>query len=501
MARVAVIGIDALDSSTIHQLGAALPTFRSMAEENPGLSCDGVFPPDSPTSWATIFTGVNPAKHGIVLFLDPLARVSRMIQQDVDDTSMRGRTVWDIAGREGRRVCVALHLLGYPVWAVNGIMVGRSGVSPDVQVYPDEAFDRVNADRFKWDLNLFPGRNKRRFLEDARHQIEAEAEVVGRLLHHEKWDLFVGSFGELDIIQYAFWNYFDKSDPTYRAASSYSQVIPDFYELFDRLVGRLFSGVPDDVVKIVVSDHGIGSRPKSTLNVNELLRRQGLLTTRHQSSGATDSSRTPVVSLLRLRRALVRFVDEFDLGNVGALVLKSFPSLKEVLVAGQNVDYRASRAYLTDQSGIKVYPYGGIVVREDLMTRSEYHEVCARIIEAMRAVEGTGALGPPVVWIRRREDLYTGEKIDRYPSLLFELREDLGASGETPGPLFGTASAHNVVPGCHKQHHATFLASGLAGRTFSRRAITLTDVTPTILDLLGIGPVNELDGSTALVAR
>jgi predicted AlkP superfamily phosphohydrolase/phosphomutase len=472
-----------------------------MAEENPGLSCDGVFPPDSPTSWATIFTGVNPAKHGIVLFLDPLARVSRMIQQDVDDTSLHGKTVWDIAGREGKRVCVALHLLGYPVWAVNGIMIGRSGVSPDVQVYPEEAYDRLNAGRFRWDLNLFPGRNKRRFLEDARRQIEAEVEVIRRLLHHENWDLFVGSFGELDIIQYAFWNYFDKSDPTYRATSSYSRAIPDFYELFDRVVGELFSGLPDDVVKIVVSDHGIGSRPKSTLNINELLRRQGLLTTRHESEGTTDNGRTRLVSLLRLRRALVRLVDEFDLGNVGALALRSFPSLKEVLVAGQNVNYNASRAYLTDQSGIKVYPYGGIVVREDLMTRSEYDEIRARIIETMRTVVGPDARGPPVAWIHRREELYNGENIDRYPSILFELRDDLGASGETPGPLFGTASAHNVVPGCHKQHHATFLASGLAGRPFSRRTVTLADITPTVLDLLGIHPPNELDGSTVLVAR
>ena len=113
MSRVLVIGIDALDSMTLSKLERGLPTFRKLMEESGGIEFDGVFPPDSPTSWGSIYTGLNPAKHGIVLFTDPLSRVGTMVTKDVDDTTIRGRTFWDLAGAEGRRVVILPHLLGY----------------------------------------------------------------------------------------------------------------------------------------------------------------------------------------------------------------------------------------------------------------------------------------------------------------------------------------------------------------------------------------------------
>jgi len=129
MSRLVVIGIDALDSKTLSSLKDRLPNFRKLMDSGPQVEFDGVFPPDSPTSWASIFTGLNPANHGIVLFVDPLRRVSTMITKDVDDQTIRGKTFWDIAGRAGKKVCIIPHLLGYPPWDVNGVMIGRSGIN------------------------------------------------------------------------------------------------------------------------------------------------------------------------------------------------------------------------------------------------------------------------------------------------------------------------------------------------------------------------------------
>src|SRR2546425_6604331 len=198
MTRVLVIGIDALDSKTLEKLAASLPNFRSMRQATGHFEFDGVFPPDSPTSWASIFTGLNPAKHGIVLFVDPLDRLSRMITHDVDDSTIRGKTFWDIAGRAGKQVCVTPHLLGYPTWPVNGVMVGRSGITGDVQSYPPGFGQDYPLRDFRWELSLFPGTNKRRFILEARRQIAREVSLVCRFMEELDWDLFFVSFGELD---------------------------------------------------------------------------------------------------------------------------------------------------------------------------------------------------------------------------------------------------------------------------------------------------------------
>ena len=91
-----------------------------------------------------------------------------------------------------------------------------------------------------------------------------------------------------------------------------------------------------------------------------------------------------------------------------------------------------------------------------------------------------------VEWIVKREELYSGEYIDNYPDILFELKEDFGAGIMTPAELFDKSMSHNIAPGCHKQHHATFLISDANNKRLSKNNMKLMDVTPTILDILGI---------------
>ena len=84
-----------------------------------------------------------------------------MISKDVDDSTIRGRTFWDIAGKMGKNVCILPHLLGYPPWPVNGVMIGRSGVNKDVQAFPQKIGEISDLSEFRWDLDLFPGERKK----------------------------------------------------------------------------------------------------------------------------------------------------------------------------------------------------------------------------------------------------------------------------------------------------------------------------------------------------
>lgn len=491
--KLVVIGIDALDSDTLEKLKDELPNFRQLLENSKDINFDGVFPPDSPTSWGSIYTGVNPAKHGIVLFVDPLQRVSTMINKDVDDSTIRNKTFWDIVSETGKKVCIMPHLLGYPVWPVNGIMIGRSGVTPDVQIFPENLIEKIDFSQFKWDLKLFPGRNKRKFIETAKKQIERELNFALKIFNYDSWDLFFISFGELDVIQYSFWNYFDENDPTYpKRYNPYKDVIPDFYKIYDEIIGKFLSTIDDDTIIVVVSDHGIGRRPIQLVNINEILRINGYLTTQNDKSSNNPKSSFK----LNFKKICLHLIDRFDLANVAVLGLKLLPRGKEWIVQSNPIDWENSKAYLTDQSGIKNYPYGGIIVKTPYM--SQYGNTRNEIINIFSKLQDPKTKEYVFKWIIKREELYEGNFLNNYPDLLFELNENYGAGGEIFTDIFGKSVTHNIAPGCHKQHHATFLISKINDDfVISKEIMNLMDVTPTILDLLDINTnLYKFDGST-----
>ena len=134
--RVLFMGIDAMDARIVSAFAPVLPNLSRIRREGLDIPIETVHPPDSDTAWATISTGWNPAEHGIVRYDDALEKTSRLSAGDVDNSVLRGRTFWDAAGRAGKRVCVLFPHLGYPVWPVNGVMIGRSGFHEQPDVYP-----------------------------------------------------------------------------------------------------------------------------------------------------------------------------------------------------------------------------------------------------------------------------------------------------------------------------------------------------------------------------
>jgi predicted AlkP superfamily phosphohydrolase/phosphomutase len=493
MKRVLVIGIDALDSVTISKLANKLPALGRLKRANDNITFDGVFPPDSPTSWASIYTGLDPAKHGIVLFVDPLNKAGTMITKEVNDNNIRGKTFWDIAGHHGKKVCIMPHLLGYPVWPVNGIMIGRSGITRDVQCYPKELTDKYELSQFEWRLNLFPGRNINGYIKKVKEQVDREMGLALRMLSENDWDLFFVSFGELDVIQYSLWNYYDEKDPSYPGKNIYGNLIPEFYEYYDNLIQTIFSAIDLDTVVIIVSDHGIGSRPVKLININELLRRQDILKCmgNHQTKKRLD-----LLRLARLKKLILNVVNKYQLGNIGAVALRFLPKGKEWFISSQ-IDWNKSLAYLTDQSGIKNYPYGGIMIVKNNLADYSYDTLRERIMQYLSEVTDPDNGQKIVNWILKREDLYRGDYLGNYPDIVFELDDSYGAGIETPAHLFGKSLSHAIVPGCHKQHHATFLISGVDDRKIMKNHMNLMDVSPTILDLLGIDSGNyNFDGSS-----
>jgi len=270
--RIVIIGIDGMDPDLVSKWENNLPNLRKFQR----FKVDSVFPPDSISAWATIFTGLNPAQHGLLHSIDYLDR--RVKGFSVDTGIFKGRTFWDVASKAGKKVSIINPFLAYPVWNVNGIMVsGPVFGSGEIDAFPRSILKRYKIPPLGGIVDLPTKKTLGNFCGKTRKSTLDLAEFGIKLLKENDWSLYFITFFTLDRIQHFFWRYCDQEDPTYPGKNCYQYVIKDFYRLFDGIIGKFISLIDKNTTLIVLSDHGHGRRCTKSLNLNEVLRRKGHL--------------------------------------------------------------------------------------------------------------------------------------------------------------------------------------------------------------------------------
>ena len=494
MTRIIMLGIDGMDSELLDKFNEQLPTIEKIKEKSPKIDSKSVFPPDSETAWASIYTGLNPARHGVLHFLDPLEKSMIFQTKDSDSTHVRGKTFWDIAGKYGKKVCILLPHIGYPVWNVNGVMIGRSSVKDDVQVYPPDISNEFNLN----DLNTikgFPGRggiSYKEYVEKHEKLLQSTIDVSLKMLNKEKWDLFFMYSSILDVVPHFFWKYFDEDDPTYPGDNPYKNVIKDFYKSHDEMIKKISSELSEDDILIILSDHGHGRRPVKTVNINEMLRKKNLL--KQKKNDASFST------MELLKREMLLIAGKYNLENFGSKLLQYIPKLRKTLASPTSIDVEGTIACASDLSGIKSYSYGGIRINRKLINDDDICEKIKNdIIDSLNNLREPTTNTKLVKWAKRREELYQGPYIDKYPEILLDLIDDYGIGTQINSPLMGNSPSHGIVPGSHKGDNAVFYIVANQEITVKKDTITLMDVAPTVLELLDIDCQRfDFDGKSIL---
>lgn len=492
MSKLLLIGIDALDAEQVDKFAEWLPNISRLRQEGYYARLESVWPPDSETAWASIYTGWNPAQHGILQFVDPLEKTTSYVMRERDNSMIRGHAFWDAAGAAGCRVCVLFPHIGYPSWPVNGLMITQASLNKEISVTPPEASACYNLEGLN-DVKGLAGRRREEYLAANRRQIGRRLELNIQLLREESWDLFFSYWSALDLIQHQFWSYCDPEDPAYPGDTSFQYAIRDFYVLHDRIIGELIAETDFDTTVMLLSDHGHGMRPPRVFNVNRLLREHGLLMLKHSAVN------TRVNLLKRVKNGITGFVGQHNLGDVASKLLKRIPWTKKIYLSAADLDMNRATAYITDMSGIKAYSYGGIrIIRQNLNGRS-YESVIEQIMTLLLEVRDPEGSNEPIVrWIKPREELYSGPFIREYPDLVFELIPGYGAGWDATGPLFDASLSHSLYPGTHLRSNALFLLVGPDAKRVVRTPSSLMDIAPTVLDILGVPAPGGTDGRSIL---
>jgi predicted AlkP superfamily phosphohydrolase/phosphomutase len=493
--KVLMLGIDALDCALMEKFADQLPNLTALRRSGAYLQLNTTFPPDSDTAWATIATGMNPARHGIVRFVDPLEKSYQILNVGSKNEVLHGKTFWELASRAGARVYAIFPHLGYPLWempapctvVVRGSSVEAVAANPPevLAEYPDpEVLTGVRGlpDRSLHAMQAYAHRLMRLARADARFAL--------RLMARNDWDLFFVYWSTLDATGHFFWSYYDEEDPGFIEGHPLQNVIPDTYRLYDNIVGQFLEAAGDDVAVIVMSDHGHGGRPFKLVSVNEILRKGGLLSAR-------DMKANPHLNLFEKgKRLAVHTVSRYGLGRLAGRVMRRFPQVVQGFTRPSSVVWDKTLAYASDMSGIKSYTYGGIIVNREALAGRDYEAVRDEIIALMKREcvlpDGT----PLLKFIARREDIYSGSHITKYPDIVLEFRYGYGVGWAIHAPLITHAASYNLVPGSHRGETGTFIMR--SPRRVMADTIDVRDVLPTLLDLMGIPAPDKYEGRSVL---
>jgi predicted AlkP superfamily phosphohydrolase/phosphomutase len=486
-----IIGVDGHDPILLERWREELPYFQRMDQEGIFLKLRSVFPPDSVPAWTSIFTGLSPASHGLLHSIDYLGQGQK--EAAVDFSPFQRKTFWDLAGQFGKRVCVINPFLAYPVWPVNGIMVsGPVFMGGPVQAFPDTVLREHDIPPLGGIVEFPTRKTLGEFCRTAREMTEALANFGVELFEKADWDLYFICFLTLDRIKHFLWRYCDREDPTCPEDDSYQDAILGFYRLFDDLLGRFWKRVGNEWIILVLSDHGHGRRSTKTLNLNEFLRKRGYLSSRAHGLRFLDHR----YLLERLKTKTLQMMYQYDLGDTVAKMAKFIPRKKALKDSSFITDREGSLAYTPDFAGRN--PFGGVTINpaEAAKRGLGYESFRDRLIGEISRIRDSQTGQRVVKWIRRREEVYNGQHLAKYPDIVFELEEDYGVSWTLYTSPVGINPTHKKISGGHRMDGVLMMAN--AGREVARRDPDLMDIAPTVLDLMGVPLADHFEGHSIL---
>lgn len=480
MSQVLLIGISGLDADLLRVYGPSLPNLRRLMLKSPFLDLNSTIPPEPVPAWTSVYTGLNPANHGMLASMDCLERTipgSQHFQEEL---------FWEAAARAGKRVCV-LNPLIVTQQSLEGLML-----VPPTPCPSEGSQTQLLAEAFPALLDeplIPPSSQLTSFCATLQERTEKQVATGLELFAREPWDLFFLQLDALDHVQHFLWRYSDPGDPMYPGKNEHANRILEFYQLFDKIVGRFREAIHDqECVLGVVSSHGHERRCIYRLHINEWLREQHFLIPQGQVKHPQEAERTHWLERSRLQGLFSWLAHHLPWSQPGT-------SKRHSIDAQHTVAQLVELASATSS-------YGGITINQELLEREQrnYDLVCEAIVTGLEQLSSKESA--VVNWARRRDQCYQGKYLERYPDILFELRGDFGVGRSLYTPLIIPDSTHRLISGTHSAHGVFLLENWPQELDVYEdfQFPSVMDVAPTILHLMGVDHTG-LDGQTLVQPR
>lgn len=277
--RVLVLGLDAAPPELLFKKFLdELPNLSELIKSGIHAPMRSCHPPITIPAWMVMMTGKSPGRLGLYGFRHrkPGSYAEYYIANSL---SIKEPAVWDIAGKQGLKSCLVSIPPSYPPKPVNGWLISCF-ITPSAQnpyTYPRPLkleIQKLVGD-YIFDVE-FRTEQRHKLLRELYEMTAQHFKVINYLAEHKPWDFFMFVEIGLDRVQHAFWKFFDPEHHLYVPNSEFATVIEDYYKFLDQKIGELLKKAGDNLAVIVVSDHG-AKRMKGAFCINQWLAEEGLL--------------------------------------------------------------------------------------------------------------------------------------------------------------------------------------------------------------------------------
>lgn len=503
--KILVIGLDAATFDIIDPLieRGRLPNISRLIKTGVRGNLRSTIPPLSPNAWTSFATGKNAGKHGIYSFTEQ--KSSSYGTRFVNSLSRRARPIWSILSASGNKVGVINMPITYPPDEVNGFMISGMDApgTKSAFVYPPDLKKTLLED-FDYEIDYsFLGTDldkKGKKILEKLYEIEKKRIDTARyMMDVYEWDFFFIVMMAVDRVQHFFWHCMEPSHPRYKdkGAHRFRNAVFDMYEKMDDLVGRIREGLDGHVTTFLMSDHGAGPFEDVVpyLNLNDWLSERSYLKMKKKD-------RVRMNWLMRVRESFRK-----KLPSGTKQWLKTiFPTFRESFqshVYFSAIQWPETQAYAAYDEfmarGIRVNVKG----REPEGTveqGKEYERLRDRLCEEITAFRHPCTDVPIVSRVYKREELYTGEFVNKAPDLVVEWNDMAFFSGKrADGPELVTKKERyrltDILRSGDHRPNGIFIADGPCiadGKEIAGAHIM--DLAPTILYLMGQPVPEDMDG-------
>jgi len=481
--KILVIGLDGASFDFINPLleVGKCPNFRRLMKEGVWAPLQSTIPPATPPAWASFMTGKNPGKHGVYNFFHQLKGTYQV--KLVSGLSVRTTRFWEILEKDGKRIGLIDIPLTFPPQKVNGFMISGMPVPSEECnfTYPSSLHIELIRECGDYPLEERVIRAVRSgdYLETLRQlylHTEKRKEATLYLLKKFDWDFFMVVFRIADLLQHRALRFLDEGYCQRHPLEfqKFGQVIPQFYEKIDEIIGNILSTLDEDCFVMIMSDHGAGPLRKN-FYINKWLREEGFLKLKDEVQGLKSSG-------FRIR-------------------FSRSTKIKEIEPADQ-IDWSQTKAYsswMGDERIVRINVKGrepqGIVERG-----REYENLRDLLIQKLLSIKDPDSGEPIIERVYKREEIYKGPFLEEAPDLQIMSRENsYSFRGDlNPERIFFTPET--LTPATHRSL-GLFLMSGKGiKKGVELTNVCIMDLAPTILYLMGPLVPQDMDGRVLLEA-
>ncbi len=464
--KTVLIGLDGCDFRILDPLvrEGSLPTFRELMGSGCRATLLSTLPCNTLPSWNSIFTGVNPGKHGITDFV---IREGGKISLANSGYRMVD-PIWSILSDRAVPQIIVNEPVTYPPLTIDGVMVCGLAVPPGQKYcFPEEVQREIEGACEDYLPDLPSGfdatiaGDRAVGKEMIHHFAKNTFDATDYLMRKYDWQLLATIFTSTDRFQHF---YLDDE-----------QGIRDHYILIDGLIKKILERAPDANV-LLLSDHGFGPIRKC-FYVNTWFKSKGLL--KADGGGLHSILSRAGVSYPSLVRGLSK-VGLYGLAR--RLAPRSLKKAVPELPHEQKLDPRTSRMFMPSlNSG--VFVGGGL---SDATVSGVKQELASLAFEGQQVVEK----------VVPREEVVWGPFSHR--------------SGDFHiVPVYGYEVSHRIMQSCFEspnlsgdirtgthRREGIFIAHGpdFAQGTSLGSSLNTWDVAPTLLHLMGLSVPDYMDG-------